>query len=328
VAEALDRALDTVAVRVDAEPEFVGCVEHRGQVEYAGQGGQEDAHQHTLTFLYAVTALPGRAAGTAPGHRFVAPADLAELPGIPPALASAVGRWWEDKWPVWQGLPVTHAAPWWGGLRQSVRSIRAQLTARRSDLSEIEFRDAAVAMCALVAEADGVIDERERDAMLSSIAGEDVLSHFDATELVQLFDLHVRRLGGDPVEGRRAILRDIGKVRDHPVRARAVVRLGAVIGRADGVFDPVEQAAVLDVAHMLGVDPAILAVQTGVTDPPAAPGTWAASGNAEKDAFGPPPTPASGNAEKNDRAAFVPPGHYIDEREPRNGDTGSGRSGA
>jgi tellurite resistance protein len=150
---------------------------------------------------------------------------------------------------------------WWGNLRISVRTIRAQLAARRAELANADFRDAAVAMCALVAAADGVIDERERDAMVTAMADDDVLGQFDPIVLAQGFDIHVAQLRGAPDSGRRYIRRQIMKLRNRPVQARALVRLGAVIGRADGVFDPGEQKTVVDAARMLGVEGWTLTVQ-------------------------------------------------------------------
>ncbi len=278
VTAALDRALATLPVPVDGAPEFVGCVEH-------GTPGGPEAH--TLTLLYAVStrlkspAKSAKPAGDGPGepaagvgsasgngYAVVAPPALTTLPDVPAGLAMAVGRWWEEDWPVWQGLPVPEPDPWWAGLRQSVRTIRAQLAARRADLADVEFRDAAVAMCALVAAADGTVSEQERDAMVSAMAADDILSQFDPIELTQRFDVHAARLRGEKGTGRRAALREIAQVRGRPVQARAVVRLGAVIGRADGVFDPSEQAAVVAAAHALGVEAWALAVQAGASDLP------------------------------------------------------------
>jgi tellurite resistance protein/ADP-ribose pyrophosphatase YjhB (NUDIX family) len=262
VVDALERALAHLAVPEHGEPEYAGCV------EYGTPGGPE---QHTLTLLYAVSVAGNPEAARADGRAIavVDPAALPTLPGLHADLASAVGWWWEEAcWPVWQGLPVPEPDPWWDGLRQSVRTIRAQLAARRAELDDIGFRDAAVAMCALVAAADGTISPQERNAMVSAMAADDVLSQFDRVTLTRLFDGHVARFRGEGGTARRATLREIAKVRGRPVQARAVVRLGAVIGRADGVFDPSEQAAVVAAARVLGVEAWALAAQAAASDPP------------------------------------------------------------
>ncbi|SQD95090.1 TerB family tellurite resistance protein [Parafrankia sp. BMG5.11] len=222
---------------------------------------------HTLTVLYAVTLEPaGLAGGHAlpPGLTLVRPYESDSGPALtiqPPAVGHAAMSWWADRWPSWRGLAVADAEPWWTGLRQSVRTLRAQLTARREDVRGEVFRDAAVAMCALVAAADGHVDPAERDAMAASIQAEDVLADYPRADLELLFDLHVARLRSDLAAGRRAAMREIGKVRGDPVRSWAVLRIGAVIGRADGYFDPAERRVVQDAADTLGLRSGALAVQ-------------------------------------------------------------------
>ncbi|WP_248834073.1 tellurite resistance TerB family protein [Frankia sp. Mgl5] len=222
---------------------------------------------HTLTVLYAVTLEPAGLAGghsLPPGLTLVHPYESDSGPALtiqPPAVGHAAMSWWADRWPSWRGLAVADAEPWWTGLRQSVRTLRAQLTARREDVRGEVFRDAAVAMCALVAAADGYVDPAERDAMTASIHAEDVLADYPRADLELLFDLHVARLRSDLAAGRRAAMREIGKVRGDPVRSWAVLRIGAVIGRADGYFDPAERRVVQDAADTLGLRSGALAVQ-------------------------------------------------------------------
>lgn len=253
VATAAERLLSAlVDAPVDIHyAEFVGCVEY---------GDPTVAGSYALTILYALDAGT-RAPAAVSGDRFVDPATLAMMPGVPTPVAAAALRWSEDGWPAWRGLAATGSEPWWDGLRRSVRSVRAQLAARRAHLADIEFRDSAVAICALVAEADGRIDDRERVAMLEEMAADPVLSQFTAGDVERLFDAHVARLRASPDAGHRAIFRDIARLRDRPGQARAVVALGGVIGRADGVFDALERAAVRRAAEVLGVEATDFAVQ-------------------------------------------------------------------
>ncbi|WP_250290376.1 TerB family tellurite resistance protein [Frankia sp. CiP1_Cm_nod1] len=233
--------------------EFVGCVEHHGP----------DA-KHTVTALFAADLPAGAAApATHAGAALVPLAleDFDERSLTPAAVSVAVDRWLEDRWPVWQGLPVHEPDAWWNHLSQSVHVLRAQLHARRHELDDAAFRDAAVAICALVAAADGTIDARERDAMAHIVATDRTLSAFPPKELVHLFDTHVDALRADAAAGRAAALREIAKVRGSRSRARSVVQFGAVIGRSDGTFDPAERAVVQEAMDVLGLDPSSLAVQ-------------------------------------------------------------------
>ncbi|WP_230205238.1 tellurite resistance TerB family protein [Parafrankia elaeagni] len=249
---------------------FAGCVEHSHSRSDGGAtpAGGPTHDRHVLTVLYAVVLDPARhPTGTdlPPGLRLLRPYEgtsgttLADI--RPVEVGRAATAWWSESWPSWNGLAVTDAEPWWTALRQSVRTLRAQLIARRDDLHGEAFRDAAVAVCALVAVADGRVDPEERDAMVGSIHGEAVLADYPRTDLEHLFDQHVARLRADLVAGRRAALREIGKVRGDSVRSWAVLRFGAVVGRADGYFDPDERRVVQDAADVLGLSTGTLAVQ-------------------------------------------------------------------
>lgn len=52
--------------------------------------------------------------------------------------------------------------PIWNQLRQAAQGMQTQLVAKKNDLKSGAFRDASMAMCALVAAADGSIDVDER----------------------------------------------------------------------------------------------------------------------------------------------------------------------
>nr|MDT0665700.1 TerB family tellurite resistance protein [Micromonospora sp. DSM 115978] len=59
--------------------------------------------------------------------------------------------------------------PIWDRLRQSTSTMQSQLVAKKNDLKSGGFRDASMAMCALVAAADGRIDPAERQRVTSLI---------------------------------------------------------------------------------------------------------------------------------------------------------------
>lgn len=231
---------------------FVGAIE-------SGGGGAD----HELAMVFAVRWSPGAGARRVVGAELsaVAAADLAAVSVRPDWLAPALLRWVDEDWPFWRGVPVRGAEPAWGHLRQSVASLRAQLSARGNALGTTAFRDASVAMCALVAAADGRIDVTERNKMLAFVTSEPALVAFPPDDLERLFDTHVDRLRADPERGRAAALREIAKVRGRPVEARAVVQLGAVIGLADGSYDPVERLAVAEAIEVLGLDASAISVQ-------------------------------------------------------------------
>ncbi|ABW11377.1 Tellurite resistance TerB [Parafrankia sp. EAN1pec] len=145
--------------------------------------------------------------------------------------------------------------PIWNQLRQSAQSMQVQLNAKKNDLKSGAFRDASMAMCALVAAADGSVDPAERQRVASLIVGNDVLSNFAADDLQRRFNDYLGKLQADFDFGKVSILQEIGKVKKKPTEARAVIQIGIVIGGADGNFDKTEQAIIREACFAVGINP-------------------------------------------------------------------------
>ncbi|MER0244077.1 TerB family tellurite resistance protein [Streptomyces sp. HSW2009] len=143
----------------------------------------------------------------------------------------------------------------WDKLKESASSMQTQLMAKKNELKSGAFRDASMAMCALVAAADGSVDPAERQRVASLIATNDVLQNFPADDLQRRFNEYVDKLTADFALGKVSVVQDIGKVKKKPVEARAVIQIGIVIGGADGNFDPTEQAVVREVCYALDIAP-------------------------------------------------------------------------
>ncbi|ONH33233.1 tellurite resistance TerB family protein [Pseudofrankia asymbiotica] len=246
---------------------FVGAVEHTGDAGDARDADPADESwargtpgaEHVLTLLFAADWPEGLAVPTSWRGRDVSAVrtdDLVVTRLAPLPVAWATRRWLAQGYPVWRSLAPGAARAAWYGSQPPVATLRGQLAARRDQLRGRRFRDAAVAMCALVAAADGRIDPAERDGLRAFLATDPVMANFPAAELEQAFDAHVAALAADADAGRRAILADVARVRGRPAEATAVLRLGEVIGRIDGAFPPVEQAVLAEAARALGLDPA------------------------------------------------------------------------
>ncbi|MFC6067512.1 tellurite resistance TerB family protein [Streptomyces ochraceiscleroticus] len=144
----------------------------------------------------------------------------------------------------------------WDRIKDSAQTMQTQLTAKKNDLKSGAFRDASMAMCALVAAADGSVDASERRRVAQLIMSNDVLQNFPADDLQRRFDGYLDKLIADFDFGRVGVLQEIGKVKKKPAEARAVIQIGIVIGGADGDFDKSEQAVVRDVCFALDIPPA------------------------------------------------------------------------
>lgn len=143
----------------------------------------------------------------------------------------------------------------WDRIKDSASTMQTQLNAKKNDLKSGGFRDASMAMCALVAAADGSIDPSERQRVASLIAGNEVLQNFPADDLQRRFNDYCQQLTSDFDFGKVGILQPIGKVSKKPTEARAVIQIGIVIGGADGHFDDTERAVVREACFAVGISP-------------------------------------------------------------------------
>ncbi|MEW2297480.1 TerB family tellurite resistance protein [Streptomyces sp. NPDC006743] len=143
----------------------------------------------------------------------------------------------------------------WDRIKDSATQMQTQLVAKKNDLKSGAFRDASMAMCALVAAADGTVDPSERRRVAQLIAGNEVLQNFPADDLRRRFEENLDKLTADFDFGKVSVLQEIAKAKKKPAEARAVVQIGIVIGGADGDFDKTERAVVREACYALDLPP-------------------------------------------------------------------------
>jgi tellurite resistance protein TerB len=143
----------------------------------------------------------------------------------------------------------------WDRLKESASTMQNQLIAKKNDLKSGAFRDSSMAMCALVAAADGTVDPAERQRVAQLIATNEVLQNFPADDLRRRFEANLDKLTADFDFGKVSVMQEIAKAKKNPAEARAVVQIGIVIGGADGDFDKDEQAVVREACYALDLPP-------------------------------------------------------------------------
>jgi tellurite resistance protein TerB len=143
----------------------------------------------------------------------------------------------------------------WNELRGRAQDMSTQLKAKTGQFKNKEFANASMAMCALIAAADGSIDDAERAKVTGLITSNDALSVFPAHELTQKFDFYASKLQTNFDFGKLEATQTIAKLKTKPDQARAVIQIGIIIGGADGNFDDYEKAAVREACHSLGIPP-------------------------------------------------------------------------
>ncbi|MGW2659296.1 tellurite resistance TerB family protein, partial [Streptomyces sp. NPDC001478] len=119
----------------------------------------------------------------------------------------------------------------WDRIKESASTMQTQLVAKKNDLKSGAFRDASMAMCALVAAADGTIDPSERRRVAQLIMSNEVLQNFDATDLQRRFEANLDRLVADFDFGKVSVLQEIAKAKKKENEARAVPPSATPSGR-------------------------------------------------------------------------------------------------
>ncbi|MCX2967884.1 MULTISPECIES: tellurite resistance TerB family protein [Streptomyces] len=143
----------------------------------------------------------------------------------------------------------------WDRLKEAAQQMQGQLEQRKGELKGAGFRDASMAMCALVAAADGSVDPAERQRVSQLITSNTTLQNFPPQDLEQRFNGYVDQLTRDFAFGKVNVLQEVAKAKKKPVEARAVIQIGIVIGGADGHFDSDERAMVREACYALDLPP-------------------------------------------------------------------------
>ncbi|WP_440116740.1 tellurite resistance TerB family protein [Paenibacillus sp. QZ-Y1] len=118
-----------------------------------------------------------------------------------------------------------------------------------------DFMDAVVAGCALVAFADGSIDEAEKNKMAGYINLSQELKVFDMAEVIARFNHYVANFEFSPEIGKQEALKAIAKFKSKPDVGRVIVGVCSAIGSADGNFDDQEKRVVAEICSVLALNP-------------------------------------------------------------------------
>ncbi len=143
----------------------------------------------------------------------------------------------------------------WDQLKARTAEMSTQLKTKTAQFKSKEFANASMAICALIAAADGSVDAAERQKTSSLIASNELLKAFPPEELQQKFTWYCDKLAKDFAFGKVEAVATIAKLKDKPDQARAVLQIGIIIGGADGDFDADERQAVKEACFAVGISP-------------------------------------------------------------------------
>lgn len=101
----------------------------------------------------------------------------------------------------------------WDQLKAKAQEMNGQLKTKTSQFQNKEFKNASMAMCALIAAADGSIDPSERQKTAALIMSNESLAVFPPDELREQFDWYCSKLSSDYEFGKVEATATIAKLK-------------------------------------------------------------------------------------------------------------------
>ncbi|MDN3390348.1 MULTISPECIES: TerB family tellurite resistance protein [Pseudoalteromonas] len=141
----------------------------------------------------------------------------------------------------------------WNNVKEKISDANDSLQKNIGQFKNKKFADASMAICALVAAADGDIDADERKKTAGFIVSNESLKVFSASDLKEKFDFYCNKLEADYDFGKIEAIQALSVLKGKPDQARACIQLGIIIGGADGDFDADEKRAIKDACNAVGI---------------------------------------------------------------------------
>jgi len=128
-------------------------------------------------------------------------------------------------------------------------SLRLEIVRHR----QRPFLEAAMAVCAFVATADGAVSFSERARMDVVLEGVSRLALFDPHDGVELFNAQVEAFGRDAAATQAEVLEMARRGAADSAASELLVRIAVAIGHADGAYSTEERVAVRRLCSALGL---------------------------------------------------------------------------
>lgn len=117
-----------------------------------------------------------------------------------------------------------------------------------------DYLEAVCAVAALVAAADGEIEDSEIKATQELVSNNDALSSiYSKSDIEDIMGKYLAK--AKSLSGRIALKRELADVKNNPQQAEDVFAVGVDVAMADGEMEPEEQKRLAEIAKVLGVDP-------------------------------------------------------------------------
>lgn len=140
------------------------------------------------------------------------------------------------------------------GMMDKLKEMGTGLKEEAVRIKNRSFMEACTAGCAIIANADGVVTADEKRKMMGFMKTSDVLSLYDAGDVIKSFEKHCGKYEFDAQIGEAEALKVVAALKSKPADARLLIRACCVIASADGNFDNDERAAVTRMCQELALD--------------------------------------------------------------------------
>lgn len=134
-----------------------------------------------------------------------------------------------------------------------VKAVRSTVDGTKR--KEQELIEASMAMCALIAAADGTISDGEKRRVESLIESNDILKLLNSRKLRKAFAKHCKRLSQNKNAGNVEAREAIAKLRGRYAEAFAVIQIGIIVSKADGIFSVWEAKTIREVSQSIDINP-------------------------------------------------------------------------
>lgn len=143
---------------------------------------------------------------------------------------------------------------WLNKLRSSANDAVAGLKTKAAQFNNATFRDATMAICALVATADGRVDDAEKQAIANCITSLDALKVFAPADLIAKFNEYCDAINKDAIFGKMNVMGAVGKIKGKGEQPDTAVQIALAVANSDGDFAASEKARVVEICRSLGLD--------------------------------------------------------------------------
>ncbi len=135
---------------------------------------------------------------------------------------------------------------------QWLKDFAASAKTAVAQYNNTNFKNATMAVCALIAAADGTVSSDEKSKVANLIGKNEMLSVFQASDLKTIFLEGCTKAEDD--FARLDLLSAVRKLKGNDDQADLALKIALIIANSDGDFSDAEKRVVKELCGVLGLD--------------------------------------------------------------------------